>query len=135
MIKEEERLLFRILEQKTGVTEGEIFSRNRKSHIIDAKRIAAIILRKHSNYKLWRIAELIGLDHSSICHYQKTHDNLIDTDRKFREDFDYVKNQFLASIGQPEITLKMRLKERELLDMEIERLKFIIDFKKNNSIV
>lgn len=128
---EELKTLVDIAHKKTGVTFEEILSKTRKRKVVDVKRIVSFILKRDNNdYTLEEIANAINSDHSTICHYKRTHEDLLKTDIAFRRKFEYVNNAYLEQKENPEYNLKLKLEERLLLDLEIKKLRLILKRKK-----
>lgn len=127
---DEVKLLFEIVEEKTGISKEVILSGSRKPHLIDVKRIIGDVLRRHTKMRLWQIGEVLGgLDHSCISHYLKTNQNLLDTDYKFRETFILIENNFTSSKDLVEIKLESMLEERKRVNKEISRLRKLVEIK------
>lgn len=132
MIEKDGSLIFDIIEEKIGFSKKEIFDGGRARHIVDMKRIIAIILKKNTKLKLWKIGEIVGgLDHSCISHYIKTQKNLIDTDRNYRENFRLVEREYLARRDTVETKLEIKLRERKELNKEIQKLKALMKIKES----
>lgn len=127
---DEVKLLFEIVEEKTGLTKDVLISGCRKPHIIDIKRIIGAVLRKHTKMRLWQIGEALGgLDHSCISHYLKTNQDLMDTDYIFREKFVLMESGFISKRESVEVKLNMKLRERQEINREINRLRKLVNIK------
>ena len=114
--------LYEIVQDKLGFSEEDIKSQEKPTELVDARRIIAIVLVKNTRMKLERIGKAIGRDHSSVCHYKKTTEGIIETDEAFRELFNYINMKFkVLTDGR---TLQERLsdliEERMNIDEEIE---------------
>ena len=64
--------------QSTELTRELLFSRTRKSHIVEARQLAFYILRNHTNLSLNEIGRLCGgKDHTTVIHgYNVIHNQL-----------------------------------------------------------
>ena len=72
------------------ITKLELLERTRKMTIVDARRLAAKILRDR-NYTFSAIGRMLGnLDHASIIHYCRSAENLIQTDEVFRTSYENI---------------------------------------------
>ena len=72
------------------ITKLELLERTRKMTIVDARRLAAKILRDR-NYTFSAIGRMLGnLDHASIIHYCRSAENLIQTDQVFRTSYENI---------------------------------------------
>jgi chromosomal replication initiation ATPase DnaA len=57
--------------------------KTRKRDIVDARRIYAGLAKNHTSQFLSQIGKVIHKDHSSICHYIKTCNNIKETNKDF----------------------------------------------------
>ena len=72
------------------ITKLELLERTRKMIIVDARRLAAKILRDR-NYTFSAIGRMLGnLNHASIIHYCRSAENLIQTDQVFRTSYENI---------------------------------------------
>tara|TARA_R110000782_G_scaffold73337_1_gene146719 strand:- start:567 stop:917 length:351 start_codon:yes stop_codon:yes gene_type:complete len=76
------------IEKETSVTKEQILSKVRKRPYVDAKKVIAIALRKHTKIKVIDIGIEFNVDHSTISHYIKVFDSLYNHDSAFRELYD-----------------------------------------------
>jgi hypothetical protein len=130
MKDEEINLLFRIVEEETGITKEQMLSRSRKVPIVTAKRMMAVVFRRHTKLRFWRIAEILGVyNHSSVVHYLKTHQNFMDTEYDFKKTFITIESRFVHSIDTVEVRLERLLKERESINKEIMKLRKLESIK------
>jgi len=129
-MKDDINIVFNIAEKRTGLTKKEITSRVRYRHIVNAKRMVAIVLKKNTKMKLWEIGSVVGgLDHSCISHYIKTHSDLMETEYEFRKMYIDIENEFKTSRNAVEMRLEIKLKEREEINKEIDRLRKLVKIK------
>jgi len=132
MIEKDGSLIFDIIEEKIGFSKKQIFDGGRARHLVDLKRIVAIVLKRNTKLKLWKIGEIVGgLDHSCISHYIKTQNNLMDTDRSYRENFRLVEKEYLTRRETVETKLEIKLRERKEINKEISKLKALIKIKES----
>ena len=108
--------LYYIVQDKLGFTEEDIKSQDKPTELVDARRIFAMVLVKNTRMKLEKIGEAIGRDHSSICHYKKTTEGIIETDEAFRKTFNYINMKF-------KILTDGRSLQEKLSDLIDERMK------------
>jgi len=57
----------------------DIFTKNRKRMVVESRMMYGLIMRE-LGYSLNQIGDYLKKDHTTIIHYQKTMNNLIDTD-------------------------------------------------------
>jgi len=61
-----------------------LFSKSRKREIVQARQIAMYLAKKHTEYSLSRIGEVLGKkDHATVLHACKTVKNQMDYDKTF----------------------------------------------------
>jgi len=83
----EELLVLLAISSECNVEIQDILGRNRKTEIVDARKIYMIILYVYFNYKLVQISLRTNRDHSTIIHAINVHDDLIKTNASYREKF------------------------------------------------
>ena len=74
-------------------------SRTRKAEKVKACQISMYYIDKFTHETHSTVAGYFGLDHSTFNHSVKTVNNMLDTDRRFREDFAKIRNKLLAKLG------------------------------------
>lgn len=123
----EVELLFEITKMVTGIGKKEIKSKIRIPDVIDAKRMMAVCIIRNSRYTAMRVGAFLGgLDHSTICYYKRTHEDLMETDSDFKSDYLNILNKFRSykANGVPiNFKLKLALDEREKINLEIRKLR------------
>lgn len=96
-ILKESTILESIIEQ-TGVPLRNITSQSRKAVFVEARHIAAGLLREHTNLTLKEIGTLIGgRDHSTMLYSIKTYNRFMDIDKTFREKVEKIKAKLCGS--------------------------------------
>jgi len=118
---EELKELYRIVEERMGISEEQIKSNIKPTEIVDARRVVAIVLSKNTGMNLEKIGHAIGRDHSTVCHYKKTTDGLIETDKRFRINFNHVNARFKIATDGRTLEEKLRdlLNTKEVIEQEI----------------
>jgi len=81
----------------TGIPESEIIGRNRVQELVDARRIYCHLARKHTDKTLYSIGRLIKRDHSTVLYYDNTAQNLIKTDKDFRELASFIEREIFQT--------------------------------------
>ena len=59
-------------------------TKSRKREIVYAKRFYAALAKESTGYSLDAIGRQLGLDHATILHHVRTHQNLFDTYKEYR---------------------------------------------------
>ena len=72
----------------------DISNPKRQRDIVEARSMYYKICREHLGLKFREIAESVGKNHASVIHGIKQLNDLIDTDKKVKQDFDIVLNKF-----------------------------------------
>ena len=102
-----------------GTTPELILSRSRKRPNPDARKAATALMMEHPSLKFTyeRIGlELGGKDHSSVTNMKRKHDDLLETDKKYRSTFLSINTDFI---------------NKEVVQKEIDRLEArIVELKK-----
>ena len=70
-------LVYKMVEEITGVNKTMIQGSNRSVGTVDARKIISCILRNRLNLSCEKTASYMNKDHSSISYYQKMHANHI----------------------------------------------------------
>jgi hypothetical protein len=125
--KNEVEIVRKIVEQVTGVN---IFEKNRKRFVVEARAIYSTLLRD-VGYSFPFIAETLGKDHTTIIHYMKLSSNLKSTDSQMKRKLYRCKELFISqkqpvilseAIDYEDELEKLRMK-MELMNDELFELK------------
>ena len=81
---------YSVIEEETGVTKDQVQSGVPKRPYVDAKKIISQVLRMYTRLRLVDIANEFNVDHSSIVHYGKNFDILLDYEPDFKKLYDKV---------------------------------------------
>ena len=74
-------------------TEERIDKCSRRREIVQDRQMTMYLCTLHTKAPLSKIGAKIGKkDHATVIHAKKVSMNLIDTDKDFREDFNYINN-------------------------------------------
>ena len=93
-----------------GTTPELILSRSRKRPNPDARKAATALMMEHPRlrYTQQKMGEVLGgKDHSTIAHNKRQHDNLMETDKRYRDTFLSINTDFI---------------NKEVVQKEIDRL-------------
>jgi len=86
--------LYKIVYDKFRISEDQIRSDVRSRGLVDIRRIIAVVLLRNTRMNLKEIGAAIGRDHSSISHYKKTTEYLLETEEKLKKAYSYVEIRF-----------------------------------------
>lgn len=146
-IKNDSELLLSIIEKNTQIN---ILERKRSRDIVDARMIYSKILRE-KGYTFPQIAKSMRKDHSTVIHYIKTFDFLVNTLNDMKHDYQICREEFLKDstplpekhnqnyvkeiIGIRNRQSELEFKEKMLTSLEVKynRLKNIIELIDNNT--
>lgn len=133
ILEDDIKALFQIIEEETNIKSAEFLAKNRTRHIVDVKRMVSACLMKHTQFTLYKIGDILGgLNHATVIHYRKTHENLLESNKDYRKTYTSIDSQFefLRLGGIPvEKKLEFALDKRNLINKEIIRLKKLIKIK------
>jgi DNA repair exonuclease SbcCD ATPase subunit len=100
-----------------GIVEREfeesLLNKDRRRNSVDAKRVFSVIMRER-NHTCSVVGRFIYKDHSTVCHYERTMTDILQTDRDFKNKFDSCRNKFFKRL---EFTrLKREAEEQDFKD-------------------
>lgn len=111
-------LLFEVTEAITGITRKEICGKKRFAEIIFPRHIVGYMLHKELDIKMVTAGQIIGRDHSTICHYVKSYDDNMGFVKEFREMYTIIADTFWSQIIDADV---------EDITLEVKKLQNLID--------
>jgi chromosomal replication initiator protein len=78
-----------------SVTTDEINGKSRKRRYVEPRQVAQTLIKRHTTWKLERIAEFFSRDHTSIMNSISAVNNDIETDEEFRRRFNEIQNSLM----------------------------------------
>ncbi len=79
-----------------GVPVGLLKEKTRKKEIVTARQVAMYFTKEHTNHSLKTIGyHFGGRDHATVIHSVQTVSDLVDSDRKFREQISELRKRFV----------------------------------------
>ncbi len=87
--------LFNIINKVSSyfmVTIDQMRGKRRKRHIVEARQIYCKIAKDTTKYTLQRIADVIVKDHATVLHSVRICNNLIETNKDFKNKYYECKN-------------------------------------------
>lgn len=106
-------LLFEITEQKMGVTKEQILSYDKPKEIAIARNIIGSILNTELGLSLKDSGKEISRDRTTLIYYAKTLEGNIKFNKYFRDNYNYISDNFWERISRADI---------EDIDLQIESL-------------
>jgi hypothetical protein len=111
-----------------GIVEREfeesLLNKDRRRNSVDSKRVFSVIMRER-NHTCSVVGRFIYKDHSTICHYERTMPDILQTDRDFKKKFDSCRNKFFKKL---EFTrLKREAEEQDFKDQVLSNFQKKID--------
>jgi chromosomal replication initiation ATPase DnaA len=67
-----------------NISRSQLFSRNRKANIVEARMIIVYLTLKTDNYTTTGLGKNFGMDHSSIVYYRITVNDRMKVDKQYR---------------------------------------------------
>ena len=114
-------LLQRIIETEF---EESLLNKDRRRNSVDAKRVFSVIMRER-NHTCSVVGKFIYKDHSTVCHYERTMTDILQTDRVFKKKFESCRNKFFKKL---EFTrLKREAEEQNFKDQVLSNFQKKID--------
>lgn len=87
-------IIKKVVSDFTGISISQMESTSRKREINEARQIAMVLIRKHTQLTLAKVGDCFGgKDHSTILSAKKKVSDLYDTEKRFRADFETVSNK------------------------------------------
>ena len=134
MIKEKEGLyerFYEVVESASiimNIEPEDVVSRRRKRELVTARSICCVIFLKICRISYARLASFIKRDHSSVCYYLKSHDDLYDVDVDYRSAYDKLFEIYKDGIPRKRLSpLEFYIKQNQELKKEFEKLKELIE--------
>ena len=78
-----------------GLDFEQMISINRRRDRVDARKIMAVLLRNVYKLTFSKIVAILQRDHTTMLHYYRDHENLMETDR----DYKHFYNTALSAVG------------------------------------
>ena len=107
----------------TNITLKELESRSRLRYIVDARRMVFSIAKDYLNMKLTHIAKRFNMNHASVIHHLKKHDDLIIYDIYYKDRFNKLVElykQNISFINADELIEEINELKKENLRIETE---------------
>ena len=102
-----------------GTTQEQILSESRVRPNPDARKAAAALMLSHPSFRYTyeQIGTILGgKDHSTVCNMKKRHDDLMETEKQYRDTYLSINVDFI---------------NKEVVQKEIDRLEArIVELKK-----
>ena len=78
-----------------GLDFEQMISINRRRELVDARKIMSVLLRNVYKLTFSKIGAILQRDHTTMLHYYRDHENLMETDR----DYKHFYNTALSAVG------------------------------------
>lgn len=105
-----------------GLTLDQMDARTRNGEIVRSRQEAHYLTLKYTTLSLSYIGSFIGgKDHATVLHSKRTISNLLDTDPKFREEFEQLERIVISHISKYQGE-KMEFKDASVLRKRIESI-------------
>ena len=99
------RLIQEIIEAYYNLPSGSIQLKTRKREIVQARQMAMAFSKDKTKFSLALIGSLLGgKDHATVLYAKNTVNNLVDSDRQFREDFNEIQKRISNKFNEPMIS-------------------------------
>lgn len=84
-----------------GLNKNELFTKYRGSNLVEARRHIMYIAKEEYGITCKKIGDWLNLDHSSVVHHCKKHQDLYDVDKNYRDKFDKSHHLMTALMTRP----------------------------------
>lgn len=111
-------LLFEVTEAITGISREKICSKKRNAEIILPRHIVGYMLHKELDIIMMEAGNIIGRDHSTICHYVKSFDDNMGFVKEYRELYTIIADTFWSQVIEADV---------EDISLEVKNLQNLID--------
>jgi len=95
-------LVFRAIEDMYGYTPSDLKSADRNTRLMDARRIAASLLREKTNYTYSHLGLMLNRDYTTVIYLVKSCAQLRETDRSFATHYNAVRELTLNYLSYEE---------------------------------
>lgn len=85
-----------LVRKYTGQDVRSLQVKSRKRHLVFPRQLNMYFLEKHTNYSLAMIGSIFNRDHATVLHAKKTIQNLIDTDKRIRNQYHLIEESIDA---------------------------------------
>jgi predicted metallo-beta-lactamase superfamily hydrolase len=117
-------ILAEAIKNVTGVTRDELVSKKRNRPFVDARILAATVLKeKAQNATVGTIGEMLSIDHSTVSYYWKQHFVLMKNElykEKYRKLITILNEKLILT--DVEVEKGLLLKRKKKLEEEIKRI-------------
>ena len=107
----------------SNISLEELESRSRKRYIVDARRMVFSMAKDYLNMKILHIADKFNMNHASVIHHLKKHDDLIIYDIYYKDRFNKLVElykQNISFINADELIEEINELKKENLRIETE---------------
>lgn len=94
----EERTVLEVAAKHFDVTIEDILGKRRFIEMVSARRVYMVILHIYFDYKLVKTGLKLARDHSTVIHAIQVHDNLLQSDPKYRMQFKKILEELREQI-------------------------------------
>ena len=102
------------ISEKTGITVTKIMSKNRQREVCEARYMYVALLSESGMSKI-DIARKLGKAHTIILHNLKTHETLMQIDKKYKTLYEMMRDELIPSVEQELTEMELLLEIREML--------------------
>lgn len=119
-------ILLEIVETVTEITREELTSKRRFRHLVEMRMICARILKEsETNFTLEYIGSLLNIDHATVLHYYKTHENLMKPNKehiKYQKNFNLIRDLYQSKALRESGVKLLLIHKKTLLEKELEEI-------------
>ena len=88
------------VERNTGTPKSEFLTRCRKRELVDARKLTAHFLRKHTNLTLQSVGDILLIGHDAVIYYLSGISNLLIQEPRLQRIYNAIEREILEEINQ-----------------------------------
>tara|TARA_R100001163_G_C5016776_1_gene160835 strand:- start:329 stop:751 length:423 start_codon:yes stop_codon:yes gene_type:complete len=114
----------------------QFYTKNRERHLIDVRRMTYAICRDILNLPYKRIGNFFNVDHATIIHHYRVHNNLTQVDKLYYEKYLSILELVKADMGYldaQELLQEIRDLKAQKIKQKLELQKLINNYKTENN--
>lgn len=102
-----------------GIKLFQVFKNTRKGENVQSRQVCMYFARKYTQYSLQKIGNFFGKkDHATVSHAISTVNNMVDTDKYFRDKHDMLDRVIEQKLNAWENSKKISILDKKLLNEE-----------------
>jgi|TARA_R100000030_G_scaffold18227_1_gene12520 hypothetical protein len=119
--------IMQAVSKPTGISIEDMIGSSRFTPVVEARRVAMVLIRKTLGLTLVGTGRYFNKDHATVLHAEKKHQDLMDIDKNYREYYSVCEaavkdDKLLKTADSRDIIIALTERVR-VLEQELETLK------------